>query len=186
MIIGVTGTNGSGKGTVVSYLIAKGFKHYSARDYILDEINRQGLTPSRTTMRDIGNNLRKLYGASHIIETLYGRAKREGGDGVIESVREVAGANFLHAQGAVIIAVDADRKVRYRRAVLRDSSTDQVTFEQFCTQEDREMSAPETWNMNVFGVMRLADYTIRNEGTIEELHATIDSVISSIGGRDAH
>ena len=42
MIIGITGTDGSGKGTVVDYLVEqKGFKHYSARAIFEEEIARQ-------------------------------------------------------------------------------------------------------------------------------------------------
>ena len=37
-VFGITGTNGSGKGTVVEFLKQKGFKHYSASELILEEI----------------------------------------------------------------------------------------------------------------------------------------------------
>ena len=34
IIIGITGTIGAGKGTIVELLIKKGFKHYSVRDFL--------------------------------------------------------------------------------------------------------------------------------------------------------
>lgn len=38
-IIGITGTLGAGKGTVVDYLVKnKGFNHFSVGDYLIDEI----------------------------------------------------------------------------------------------------------------------------------------------------
>ncbi|HEX3095769.1 MAG TPA: AAA family ATPase, partial [Patescibacteria group bacterium] len=44
IIIGITGTAGSGKGTVVEYLVSKyGFKHYSARGFITEELVRRNL-----------------------------------------------------------------------------------------------------------------------------------------------
>ena len=39
LIIGITGTLGAGKGTVVEYLVEKkGFDHYSVRAFLLKEI----------------------------------------------------------------------------------------------------------------------------------------------------
>ena len=59
-IIGITGTHGAGKGTVTNYLVnKKGFKHYSARDFIVDEIKKRSLLVDRDSMREVSNDLRK-------------------------------------------------------------------------------------------------------------------------------
>jgi len=42
IIIGITGTLGAGKGTVVEYLQEKGFRHYSARGFITKEVEKRG------------------------------------------------------------------------------------------------------------------------------------------------
>ena len=48
IIIGITGTIGAGKGTIVDYLMQKcGFRHYSVRQYLLDVIQKAGLEPIR-------------------------------------------------------------------------------------------------------------------------------------------
>ena len=39
MIIGITGTLGAGKGTVVDFLKEKGFRHFSVRDYLIKILN---------------------------------------------------------------------------------------------------------------------------------------------------
>lgn len=181
MILGITGTNGSGKGTVVEYLIEQGFKHYSASGFISEEIVRRGLPINRDNMREVGNDLRKIHHPSYILETLYERAMKEGGDAIIESVRETAGALFLKKQGAHLVAVDADRRLRYERVILRGSSKDQVTFEQFCVQEDKEMYDAQESGMNIQTVMQMADYRIENNGTLEELHAQVDEMLAKIG-----
>jgi len=180
MIIGITGTNGSGKGTVVDYLVQRGFDHYSARDFIVEEIQRRGLTVDRSAMRDVANDLRKTHSPSYVIESLYERARQAGKDAVIESIRTIGEADYLKSHGALLLAVDADRQVRYERIVLRGSATDRVSFEQFCEQEDREMNAQDAWDMNVSGVMLRADSHVVNSGTRDELHAQIDGALEQI------
>ena len=71
--IGITGTLGAGKGTIVDYLIKnKGFVHYSVRSFITEEINRRGLPVNRDSMTMVGNDLRAQHSPSWIVEQLYG------------------------------------------------------------------------------------------------------------------
>ena len=180
MIIGITGTNGSGKGTIVAFLKEKGFVHYSAREIIISEIGRRGLPVTRDTMRLVANDLRKTHDPAYVVKELFKQAEVAGGDAVIESVRVLGEAEFLHEQGAFLIAVDAVRRLRYERVVRRGSATDHISFNAFCAQEDAEMNNPDPWDMNVFGVMQLADYTIMNIGTPAELPSRIDAIVDTL------
>lgn len=180
MIIGVTGTNGSGKGTVVEYLVQKGFAHYSARDFIVEEVQRRGLLVNRDTITVTANDLRALYGPAYVIEQLLARADETKGDVGIESIRTVGEARVLLAAGAILLGVDADPRLRYERVVKRGSATDSVDFDTFIAQEKRELSSDDPNNQNILGVMALADYTLHNDGTLEELHAQIDTALEKI------
>lgn len=180
MIIGITGTNGAGKGTVVDYLVEKGFTHYSAREFITEEIQERGLPVNRDNTRLVANSLRQEHGPAYIIESLYRRAQATGGDAIIESLRVVKEAEFLKQNGGLIFAVDADRHVRYERVVGRGTELDKVSFGEFVEQEDREMNAPDAWDMNIFGVMKVADYTLTNDGTLEELHSQVDEALANL------
>lgn len=179
MILGITGTIGAGKGTVVSYLMEKGFEHHSVREFLLEEIRARGLPEDRSSMRDVANELRRDNHPAHVVETLHARA--EGTNAIIESIRTVGEAEFLKALGAKIIAVDADKKTRYDRAIARGSSTDKVSFDQFVAEEDREMRSTEHWDMNVFAVMDMADFKIENNGTEEELREKLDRILVEVG-----
>ncbi|MEK7109404.1 MAG: AAA family ATPase [Patescibacteria group bacterium] len=178
MIIGITGTNGAGKGTVVDYLVKqKGFKHFSVREFLIEEIKRRGLPIDRDHMRLVGNDLRKTHRPGYIAEELLTRAQQGGGDAIIESLRNVGEAQFMKSQGMLVWGVDADRKVRYGRVVLRGSHTDKVSFEQFVEQEEREMAQTAAHDMNIAGVMQMADVVLTNNGTQAELFAQVEEAL---------
>ncbi len=180
MLLGITGTNGSGKGTVVDYLVMqKGFSHYSARMFLIEEVRARHLPQNRDSMRDVANALRKEHQASYLMERLFVMAAEEP-KAVLESVRTIGEAEFLKSKGAILLAVDADKKLRYERVVARGSETDQVDFEKFCAQEDLEMASPDPWDMNVFGVMQMSDARIENNGSLEELHAKVDETLAKL------
>ncbi len=79
MIIGVTGTDGGGKGAVVEYLVAqKGFVHCSARALWVEEMGKRGLETSRENMRIVANSMRAEHGDDYLIQEYLRRAKAAG------------------------------------------------------------------------------------------------------------
>jgi dephospho-CoA kinase len=181
MIIGITGSFGAGKGAVVEYLISrKGYKHYSASGFITEEIQRRGVPVDRDSMIAVGNSLRKERGPSYIVEQLFARAENVGGHAVIEALRAVAEVEKLRTLGAIIIGVDASPGVRYQRSVERGSEKDAVSFDTWQAQEREESNTEDPTKQNIFGALALSDYTIMNNGTLEELHAQIDDVLKKI------
>lgn len=181
MILGITGTIGAGKGTLVEYLIEKGFKHYSARKFLLGEIERRGIPKDRDSMRLVANDLRKERGPAAMAEALLAQAEQDGGNAIIESLRAIGEAEFLKPRGVKILAVDADRKIRYERVVLRGSETDHISFEEFCEQEDRELDSREPWDMNILGVMKRADARVTNDGSRKDFFKKIDEALIKLG-----
>lgn len=180
MLIGITGTNGAGKGAVVEYLVAnKGYSRYSGRSIILEALHARGIEPKRGAMRDVANALRQEHGPGYIMERLYTMAKDDS-NAVLESVRTIGEAEFLKSKGAKIIAVDAKIETRYERVRSMDHDTTPLSFEDFKIMEDREMASSEPWDMNVFGVMQLADARIENDGTLEELHQKVNEALLAL------
>lgn len=182
MIVGITGTNGSGKGEVVDYLVKeKGFAHYSVRAFLTRELKLQGRGDDRSELRLLANELRETKDPAYIIRTLYEDAINDGAEkAIIESIRNVGEAEFLKSKGAKLLAVDADQKMRYERVQKRRSATDKVDFPTFVEHEEREMHPVGPHDMNVRGVMALADKTILNEGTLEELHRQVNAFLTQL------
>lgn len=178
MIVGIAGSFGAGKGTVVEYLLAhKGFKHYSASGFITEEIERRGLPVNRDSMAFVANDLRKRFGPSHIIDTLYARAQAIGGDAVIESLRAVAEVERIKAIGGVVIGVDAPPALRFKRSMARGSIKDGVSYEKWQEQEAFESTQGDPTKQNIFGALQLADYVVHNEGTLEALYAQVEDFL---------
>lgn len=174
-IIGITGTLGAGKGTIVDILTKKfGFKHYSARNFITQEIIKRGLSVNRDTMTLVANDLRKKYSPSYIVEALYDKAFEEGKNSVIESIRTTGEIEALRKKGNFILfSVDADVVKRYNRIVIRKTETDNISFEQFLDNEKREMNSEEPWKQNLFKCMELADYKFVNNDDVKDLEKQI-------------
>jgi dephospho-CoA kinase len=186
VILGITGTDGGGKGTVVDYLAQeKGFVHYSARGIWTHEITRRGLPVNRENMRLIANDLRGQHGRDVLIQMSLGKAQASNDTRiVIESLRALAEVEALHREGGKLLAVDAPQQLRFERIQKRGSASDQVTFEEFVKQEALEMSDPDPNGMQKAAVMQLADVVIQNNGTLEELHTEVDRVLVELGISD--
>jgi dephospho-CoA kinase len=181
MIIGITGSFGSGKGTVVEYLIEKlHFKHYSASGFITEEIVRRGMPINRDSMISVSNDMRKTGGPAYIVEALYQRAFAQGGDAVIESLRAVAEVKKIKELGGFVIGVDADSKLRYERAVSRGSEKDNVSYEKFLAQEKAESNPDDPTKQDIFSALKQSDIIVTNNGTLEELHTQVDAVLAQI------
>ncbi len=177
-IIGITGTLGAGKGTLVEFLKEKGFVHFSARDFLVEEIQRRKMPVNRDSMTMVANDLREKNGPAYIIEKLYSQAARKNQNSVLESIRTVGEIEALRKTGDfTLLAVDADRETRYQRVVRRDSSTDQVSFEKFKFDEEREMASDDPNKQNLSACRELADFVIINDGTKEELRKKLDAIL---------
>ena len=195
LIIGITGTLGAGKGAVVDYLVQQNnFLHFSVRSYLTEIIVEREMPVNRDSMVLVANELRAANGPSYLAEQLLVKAvdkmstlsMSEEGGAIIESIRTIGEVEALRSSGHsfVLLAVDADPKLRYERVVLRKSATDQVTFEQFISDENREMNNNEPHKQNLQECIKRSDYTLRNEGTLEELHAQVDQMLKERVGTE--
>ena len=182
MLLGITGTDGAGKGTVVNYLVKnKGFAHYSARAIWIEELTKRGEEPTRANMRLVANEMREKYGNDFLVTYYLQKIQEDGTDKeIIESIRTVAEATTLKANGGILVAVDADEKIRYARVQARRSETDKVTFEQFKAHEELEAHDPNPHGMQKQRVIAMADYKIMNDGSVSELYQKIDALFEKI------
>ena len=182
LIIGITGTLGAGKGTIVDYLIQeKGFVHFSVRGFLIEEIERQGLVVNRDSMVLVANKLRADYSPSYIIDQLYKQALLTGATCIIESIRTPGEVDSLREKGNfLLLAVDADPMLRYDRIVMRNSETDRISYSTFIENEEREMQSTDPAKQNIGKCIEQADIIFYNNSTVPELYLRLESELARL------
>jgi len=182
IIIGITGTLGAGKGTIVEYLVKeKGFAHYSVRAFLLEKIRKTGLPENRDSMYNLANELRAIHGPSYVTDQLYEEAARSGKNCIIESIRTPGEIESLRKKGNFyLFAVNADPVIRYGRITVRQSETDKIPFAIFLENESREMGTTDPNKQNLGKCIAAADFLFENNGSREELIMQVENILQII------
>lgn len=185
IIIGITGTLGAGKGTIVDYLIRnRDFVHFSVRQFLLKEIRRRKLPENRDSMVAVANELRAKHGSSYIVEQLHDLAVKNGKNAIVESIRTTGEIEALRSKGGFfLLAVDADARIRYQRVQQRGSETDNIDYETFIANENREMSGKDPATQNLMKCIETADFALDNNGTFQQLFNQIEQIMGEVNAR---
>lgn len=178
MLVGLTGTNGAGKTAGADYLKKRGFLYLSLSDEIRLELAERDESPTRENLTRVGNELRARFGAAVLARRVIARLAART-DYVIDSIRnpsEVAALREL--PGFRLVHFDAPREQRYQRAVERRDERTPLSFEEFVEQEDREMESRDPTTQQLRATFSLADETVQNAGSLEELREQLDRIIA--------
>lgn len=142
-IIGIAGTNGSGKDTLAELREElEGALNTSLSDMLRLEATRRGLSHERENLRAISTEWENELGDGALVQKVldYYQAERGGKGGLsISSVRRLTEAEAIKRAGGVIVWVDADQRQRYERIMSRSRSDDLISFEEFVEQEKAEL-----------------------------------------------
>lgn len=176
VIIGIVGHPSSGKDTVSHYLASKSFHHISCGDQLRAEMKKLDLPLDRPSIRQFVTEKRKSIGAFYPVNLILDEITDKT---VISGFRNVAEVQYLKDRFKdtfKLIAVEAPLQARYQRALLRNREGDNISFTDFKAHEEAEKNTnPESHEVDM--VMAQADYTIENNGTLEDLHKKIDELL---------
>ena len=179
-MVGLTGPNASGKGEAARLLVAAGCVAYSLSDIVREEAAAAGLELTRDNLIATGVRLRETGGPGVLAERILPRLVRAS---VVDSIRGPAEVAVLRrAPGFVLFAIDAPTEMRFERSRRRGRLGDGATIEEFSAKEARENAATET-GQQIRRTMELADRTIANDGTLEDLGAGLRAALGSLGRR---
>jgi dephospho-CoA kinase len=188
-IFGLVGTAGSGKDTVAEIICDLfSMHHYNTSDFVR-AVTRfifdlpQENSPIRDQLYIVANELRALNQATTVQMGIVQAEQRGFELQLITGLRSAGEADAIRAAGGVIIAVDADPKVRYERITgrLRDAESKR-TLDEFLIQDDKENQglSPTGPSRGIRAIINEAEVKLTNESTMEALKTEIRSKISPL------
>jgi len=184
-VVGLTGTMGSGKQTVMNIMLKKvSAYHVTLSDVIRGEIEKKHGYLNRTTLQDMGNEMRQKYG-SHILALLAVEyLPRDKEMIIVDGLRHPHEVEYLKQKfGSAfhMIAVDAPLEVRFERVQKRADMKDPRALDSFKEADKRDKGEGEPpHGQHVAECVKMADFVINNHGTAKELEAQVNEVLKKI------
>jgi cytidylate kinase len=192
-IIGLAGTNGSGKDTVGHILADKyGYLFISVTELLRAEANRRGIPVNRENLRTISAEWRREAGLGVLVDKAvaeYEPVKDKYKGLVMASLRNPGEADRIHELNGTMVWIDADPRVRYKRiqanvAKRGRAEEDAKTFEQFEADEAIEMNKPadgDDANLNMSAVKTHCDAFLNNDNdNLEVFRALIEQTLDLV------
>lgn len=174
MIIGLTGLMGSGKGELVKILQGMGFQYVRLSSMVREEARKRRMSEDRETLQDIGNEMRAAEGAGVLARRALERILEDGGDFVVDGIRNPAEIDelrngFEHGREVRIFGVHTGREALVERILSRAREGDLADREEILAKIDREWGFGEPEDGQQVGkCMDKVDEIIENEGPLEE------------------
>ncbi len=179
IVFGITGHPAAGKDTMADYMITKGFQKYTMGDVLREEMRSLGLPLDRVSMNKYGSERKKVSGNDYLCFEILKRIK---GNSVIPGVRstkEVETFKENLGDSFKMVYIEAPIEKRFEWAQDRNREGDNITFEQFKEQEERERNH-ESGSHEVDRVINISEIKISNDGTKEELYKKVDELINGL------
>ena len=178
-IIGVIGQNDSGKDEVLKYLRAKyNVPFLSTGDMVRDIAAKEGKEPTRENLQEISQRYFREFGDGIFVKLVAENMQRNGWlIGGISGIRSPDDVKILrNSFGKDFILINvfvSSPEVRYRRMLQRGEGRDPHTYELFLIQDRKEEEL-----FHIQSAAQYADYTINNDGSLDELHREIDRLVT--------
>lgn len=177
-IIGLVGRLAAGKGYVANLLSEQFNAHVVTLSNILRQVASQAgePNPNRQYLQDLGDRLRQEQGAQVLVQIAIDISV--GYDFlVIEGIRNTAEVDCVKKHYGDIIAVTADREVRFNRLLQRARSDDPKTWEEFLVMEEKDLHGEHKHGQRVADCLELASFTITNNGDEISIHQELERYV---------
>lgn len=188
-IIGISGTNGAGKDAVGQILVKEyNFYFISVTDLLRSEAKRLGFSIDRSTCSQISSEWRRQYGLAVLIDKAmeqYQNLSQQYNGVVISSLRNPAEADQIHRLNGIVLWIDADLELRYKRLQKNlhqraRQVNDDKTFQEFMEEEQAEMinTTSDPARLNTLAVKAKSDFFIDNNSyNINDLVKSVKDIM---------
>jgi dephospho-CoA kinase len=180
-LLAVVGMPGSGKSAIVTYLKEKGWQVIHFGEMTTRELEKRSLSMNESNERMVREEFRRKYGMEAYAKLLLPEIEKalSSGPTVIDGLYSWAEYKFLKQRlhdRMYVIAVFTPPHQRYERLSrrrVRPLSHKEAELRDFAEIENLEKGGP----------IAMADYTIINVRSREEMLATIDKLLVSLLSR---
>jgi predicted RNA binding protein with dsRBD fold (UPF0201 family)/dephospho-CoA kinase len=178
LVIGFVGFPGSGKSEATVIAQTEGFFPVAMGDAVRSHMHELGIELSEKNVGTIANKLRAEHGmdviAKMCIPVVHALTSEKV---VIDGIRGIAEVNAFKREfkgDFKLIAIAAGPEVRFKRVKDRSRPDDPNDFQRFEEKDKRELA----WGLEE--ALGAAEYSIQNEGTLEELNANVSSLLERL------
>jgi len=179
-VIGAVGDIGSGKDEVLKYLRDRyGVPYISTGDIVRQMAQEDGVQGTRENLEAISKRCFIDMGRGCFVrmagQEIVKRGWKVAGISGVRSPEDVAVMKEMFSSGFILVRVDINNtRVRFERIRLRGERRDPLTWEAFLEQDRNEEQ-----EFQISSAEAMADYSLDNSGTLEELHRQIDQLVTS-------
>jgi dephospho-CoA kinase len=177
-VVAIVGMTGAGKSEVARMFEDQGFKKVRFGDVTDEELKNRGLEPNEENERFIRQQLRKEHGMA-----AYAKLNLPRIDSSLKSSNVVVDGLYsweeyillkeYYGRQFITVAVWASASTRHARLAHRKERS--LTLEEAASRDKSEIE-----NINKGGPIAMADFTIVNETSLEELEKETGRVLSGL------
>ena len=184
IVIGITGTLGSGKGVVrdlITRFLKIPFSCVVLSDIVKEEVRKRGKPLTREILQEVGNDLRKEFGNHVLVELAVKRVKE--GNLLIDGIRNPGEVDYLRKKFGkrfILIGVDAPPEIRFERIKRRGRKGDPKNWEDFLRSDERDLGINEPpYGQHVKDCLEKSDFLIINDKGEKELEKKLKEILNS-------
>lgn len=177
-VVSIVGMAGSGKSEVARRFSKKGFTIVRFGDITDEEVKKRGLELNEKNERHIRELLREKYGMTAYAQLNLPRieAALKSSDVVVDGLyswEEYAYLKTHYGDDFIVVAVWASPRTRYSRLSNRQNRP--LTLGEAASRDWAEIE-----NLNKGGPIAMADFTVINESSLNDLKKEVERIISRL------
>ena len=177
-VVSIVGMTGSGKSEVAAMFRENGFATVRFGDITDEAVKKQGLPLTEANERQAREKLRKEHGMAAYARLNLPRidAALKKSDVVVDGLYSWEEYVFLkehYGGGFIVVAVWASPETRYARLESR-------RIRPLTPVEAAGRDRAEVENLNKGGPIALADYTILNDGSVEDMMNQVERIMARL------
>jgi dephospho-CoA kinase len=177
-VVSIVGMTGSGKSEVAKLFSDKGFTTVRFGDITDEEVKKQGLKLTEENERPVREHIRKEHGMAAYAKMSLPRidAALKTSNVVVDGLyswEEYTCLKNRYGDDFIVVAVWSSPKDRYTR--LGSRNVRPLMLEEAASRDRAEIE-----NLNKGGPIAMADFTILNESSLNDLKQQVERIISEI------